>query len=86
MFKNRLFVFLGLIILSSCLYKSAKIDQANREDTLLSKKIRFPAELLELQGERFLKIDTFVNEIKGKNMMISIVDGTWNYSASFQNQ
>ncbi|TAJ04847.1 hypothetical protein DMA11_23790 [Marinilabiliaceae bacterium JC017] len=76
MIKNRLFVFLGLIILSSCQYKSAKIDQGNRVDTLLSKKIRLPAELLELQGERFLKIDTFVNEIKGKNMMILIVDGT----------
>jgi len=79
MMRNVLMSLLGLVVLlclSSCRYNTAVNESKNSADSLLLKTIHFPNSLVELKGNEFGKIDSFISSVDNKNKLISIVDGS----------
>lgn len=70
-----LFIALLTITISSCSYfRPNTVERLT--DTLLTKTITFPKQLLHLKGGHFLNIDSLLGSIEGKSKLVSIVDGT----------
>lgn len=67
-------IFVGVVILTSCKHQSSN-NKTNTEDTLLTKTIVFPENLLKLEGAEFLDIDSFISEVENKTKIFSIIDG-----------
>lgn len=63
-----------IIFPTACKHYSSN-NNNNISDTLLTKTISFPNCLLKLNDTKFSKIDSFINTIKGKAKIVSIVDG-----------
>lgn len=76
--RNRVLIIIIIIIFYSCKFQreNSKTTQQKVIDTMLLKTVAFPKSLYKIEGNKFEKIDSFLNTIKNKPKIISIVDGT----------
>ncbi len=76
--RNRvLYIFLIFIVIniSSCNFEQRECSNENANDTLLTKTVIFPNSLLQLEANKFKKVDSIKTAIDGKIKIISIIDG-----------
>lgn len=73
-------LFWVLLLLLSCkktgMDAHAYFNHDKNSDTLLSKRVILPEQLIQLSSDEHYSVDSFSVQLTGKKSMISIIDGT----------